>query len=195
MTHSTDNRNQARTCPSCLERELCPKTIDYRTTVKLDRTVYDVHVPDLHCRECANCGEQFFGDKADQQIDDALRDAAGLLRSSEILRCRNELGLTQKKLAELIGSSPEAVCRWERGLIVQGRMANRTMMIAFQSPEARRLMGELNANPSSLCDVAPSTAATHIGSSPPFADSGSWEWTAGLGAVEADTDEGSKLAA
>ena len=195
MTNSENKRSEARTCPNCMKRELRPAIIDYRTSVRLDRTNYGVHVPELSAYECSHCHEQLFGDQADQQIDDALRDAAGLLRSSEILRCRNELGLTQKELAELIGSSPEAVCRWERGLVVQGRIANRLMIIAFESQEARRLMAELNENPKSQCDVAKAHPLASLESSPRFVKSDSSGWSADLGAVSADTDEYKKHAA
>ena len=114
MSNVENNRIESRTCPSCMKRELQPAIIDYRTSVKLDRTNYDVHVPELSAYECLHCHEQLFGDRADQQIDDALRDAAGLLRSSEILRCRKALGITQVELAGLIGASHEAVCRLGR---------------------------------------------------------------------------------
>ena len=195
MSNIEHNRAEARTCPSCMKRELQPAIIDYRTSVKLDRTPYNVHVPDLHCRECSNCGEQFFGDKADQQIDDALRDAAGLLLSSEILRCRNELGLTQKELAELIGSSSEAVCRWERGLIVQGRMANRALMMVFQSPEARKTADDLIKNPKSLCDLVKAHPPAALETSTRFVAPNFGGWSADSTTVAHYTAKNSKHAA
>lgn len=131
-----------------------PAVFEYRSDVKLDRKVYHVVVPELRAYECASCGEQLIGDQADQQIDDALRDAAGLLRASEIRRCRKALGLKQRELAEMIGSSPEALCRWERGLVVQGRLANRLLVLAFESIDARQRLREFAACPRSLCEVA-----------------------------------------
>lgn len=195
MTNNLNRQARVRTCPTCLKREVRPAIIDYHTIVKLDRTKYRVHVPELTAYECSNCGEQLFGDKADEQIDDALRDAAGLLRSAEILRRRKELGLTQKQLADLIGSSPEAVCRWERGLIVQGRMANRSMMIVFQSPEARRLAGDLNRNPKSQSGHAKALPLAHLDPSTRFVTSRHGGWSADSTTVAHYTAENSKHAA
>jgi predicted nucleic-acid-binding Zn-ribbon protein len=139
------NAAQPKTCPNCGARTRLPQTIDYTTTVKLDRRVIDVHVPELHIEACTSCGEQYFGSIADREIDEALRRSAGLLTVTEIAdgmqRVQPEFDcFDQQTMAKLIGSAPETVSRWMNGHVVQSRLADTFLRVFFGVPEARRFL-------------------------------------------------------
>jgi putative zinc finger/helix-turn-helix YgiT family protein len=136
--------SRAKLCPMCGARERRPATIDYRTRIRLDRRMIDVHVPALPVEECGACGERFFGNVSDRMIDDALRSSAGLLTSSQLESARQELGIgTQQELAELIGVAPASLSRWMKGHVVQGRLADTMLRVFFGVPEARAFLRAL----------------------------------------------------
>ena len=122
----------------CLKGNRIDAVIDYRSSVVLDRTTYDIHVPALAIRVCDSCGEQFFGDAANETIERAICSAAGLLHAGDIADGRRVLGIRRKtELARLIGVAPETIGRWEAGHIVQSRLADRMLRLFFAVPQAR----------------------------------------------------------
>ena len=62
----------------------CPKGYAYMTTAAMDLPVrhggkdYVVHIPDLIVGKCDCCGEVYLDNRADDQIQSALRGSVGL---------------------------------------------------------------------------------------------------------------------
>ena len=138
---------QVKLCPMCGQRERKLVTIDYRTEIKLDRRRVEVHVPDLPIEQCGSCREQFFGNSANQMIDESLRQGAGLLTATQMQEARKELGVeTQQELAELIGVAPESLSRWMKGHVIQSRLADTMLRVFFAVPEARSFLCSLHRN-------------------------------------------------
>ena len=96
-----------------------------------------------HCRgkpfpwQCPECGEMVFDNDADEQIAQALRDQFGLLSADQIRNSREELGLSQRSLAEHLGVAPETISRWEHGALTQTRAMDRYLRVYFSVPAAR----------------------------------------------------------
>lgn len=68
---------------------------------------------------CGDCDEVFL-EKSDQESTDKIifdfqARVDGRLASSDILRIRKKLGLTQKQAGDIIGGGPNAFSRYEKG--------------------------------------------------------------------------------
>src|SRR6202034_406490 len=84
-------------------------------------------------------------DGASDRLSSSLREAAGLLSPGQIRRHRESLGLTQKQLANLLRISESTLCRWETGGQIQQRCMDAFLRVAFQSAEARGILGDTGA--------------------------------------------------
>jgi hypothetical protein len=73
-----------RRCPECGKAELQPATIAYDAEVKHDGRLYAFHIPQLQVNKCGACGEVLFGNVADDQISQSLREHLALLSPEQI---------------------------------------------------------------------------------------------------------------
>lgn len=111
--------------------------------IKHDGRLYTVEIPRLRVPRCAACGELVLENDADEQIAQALREQIGLLSGEQIRANREELGLSQRNLAEHLGVAVETISRWENGVLTQTRAMDRYLRVYFGVPAARAaLVGE-----------------------------------------------------
>jgi DNA-binding transcriptional regulator YiaG len=113
-----------------------------------DGRKYQVSVADFPVLQCQKCGAIILDDSANLRLDDALRDAAGILKPAEIRQNREALSLTRQQLADLLRISMFTLTRWETGAQIQQRAMDTLLRLFFQSGEARRILstpGELAA--------------------------------------------------
>ena len=142
----TSHESEVKLCPVCGARERRSTTIDYRTQIRLDRRMVDVHVPSLPIEQCGACGEEFFGTAADRLIDESLRGQAGLLTARQLDSAREAVGVeTQQEFAELIGVAPETLSRWMKGHVIQSRLADTMLRVFFGVPESRAFLQALRS--------------------------------------------------
>ena len=87
-TKTSDGRPFPWKCPSCLKREVFPDQISYTAEIKHDGILYSVHLPSLRTPNCRSCGEVLFDDRADEQINDALRMQLRILTPAQIRQNR-----------------------------------------------------------------------------------------------------------
>ena len=138
----------AQKCMVCRERTVVPTSLEsYATELEHDGRKYAIATADFSVLKCRNCGEVYLDDAADERLSEALRAAAGLLSPAEIRKGREGFGLTQKQLAGLLRISEFTLSRWETGAQIQQRSMDAFLRIVFQSAEARRLLGALDAEP------------------------------------------------
>jgi putative zinc finger/helix-turn-helix YgiT family protein len=130
-------------CGNCGERQVFRTSVPYQTTINFDGKPYEVQIPDLELPKCANCGEVVFDDHAGHQIDQALRQRLGLLRPDQILAGRTQLGLNPKDFAAQLGVSEESISRWESGVQIQSRIADRQIRLFFELPSVRNALNRL----------------------------------------------------
>jgi putative zinc finger/helix-turn-helix YgiT family protein len=121
-------------CGECGRNEVRPKAIEYKTEIKHDGKLYEVHVPSLEVPTCSHCHEQWFDAETDDQINIALRQQIGLLQPEEIRRQRKALRLTQKDLAEKIGAAESSLSRWENGSSIQSKSTDKSLRMFFKHP-------------------------------------------------------------
>lgn len=75
----------------------------------------DLTVDRVTSYRCDNCDNEILDDSAMQQIEDARRNALGLLSATEICQLRRDLRKTQREMSELLGIGEKTYCRWETG--------------------------------------------------------------------------------
>lgn len=135
-------------CPECGKSEVRPATVQHVSKIKHDGRLYSVAVPRLRVPRCDACGELVFDNDADAQIAQALREQLGLLASEKIRKNREELGLSQRALAEQLGVAVETISRWENGVLTQTRAMDRYLRVYFGVPAARAALLETSRIPS-----------------------------------------------
>jgi putative zinc finger/helix-turn-helix YgiT family protein len=132
-------RTYPKRCGKCGQQARQLATVAYATTIEHDGRAYRVEVPALTVPQCDNCHAVSMDDEADQQISAAFRRAARLLTPQEIRQGREELGLTQKQFANLLGVGEATVSRWETGAQIQQRAMDRFLRVCLASPAAVEL--------------------------------------------------------
>ncbi len=137
MTPEIETKPFPWTCFSCGRREVVPAVGPYSTRVKHDGRSYKLEILDLKAPRCANCGDLQITNAADEQIRVALREKVGLLSPEEIRRNRTELGLTQRALAEHLGTAEATISRWETEALVQSKAMDKLLRLYFAFPQAR----------------------------------------------------------
>lgn len=92
------------------------------------KTKVPVHIPKAGGKEIAETievevsafrnpkdGEIYLDGDALQELDDVKARYMGLMLPSQIRQLREQLGVTQKRMAELIQIGEKSYCRWESG--------------------------------------------------------------------------------
>jgi putative zinc finger/helix-turn-helix YgiT family protein len=135
-------------CPECGKKEVRRSAVRHVSQVKHDGRVYAVEVSRLRVPKCQACGELIFDDVADEQIAAALRQQLGLLLAEQIRGNREQLGLSQRELAEQLGVAVETISRWENGVLTQTRAMDRYLRVYFGVPAVRAALGKETSIPS-----------------------------------------------
>jgi putative zinc finger/helix-turn-helix YgiT family protein len=126
--------NRSETCYECAG------------TAHLVREIRDIPVGgrkvsvEVEIMRCHDCGEGYFLPgamrAAQQAAADVVRRQEELLTAGEIRDFRQQAGLTQTELEQILGSGPKTVTRWERGAVAQSRMADTLIRILRDHPPA-----------------------------------------------------------
>ncbi len=135
-------------CPGCGKKEVRPVMVQHTSQIKHDGRLYAVEIPKLRVPQCGACGELVFDNDADEQIARALREQLGLLSGDQIRKNRENLGLSQRILAEHLGVAAETISRWENGALTQTRAMDRYLRVYFGVPAARAALLKPSVVPS-----------------------------------------------
>jgi HTH-type transcriptional regulator / antitoxin MqsA len=135
-------------CPECGKRDVRPATVRHTSQIKHDGRLYEVEVSRLRVPRCRACGELVFDNDADAQIAAALRRQLGLLSADQIRANREQLGLSQRELAEHLGVAVETISRWENGVLTQTRAMDRYLRVYFAVPAVRAALLRAPSPPS-----------------------------------------------
>ena len=130
-------------CPNCLRKDVRPVVMPYTARVRHDGLEYAIELPAMEVPKCQNCGELLFGNRAGEQIDDALRAHLRLLTPAQIRAGRKALELHQGQLAERLGVAEATISRWETGALIHSRAMDNLLRVYFAFPGVREaLVGE-----------------------------------------------------
>ena len=132
-------------CIECREKQVFPLTTDFTISAKHDEDSYVIRISDLEIPTCRKCGERVFSGKEDDRIVAALRAAAGILTPEEIQARRNQLGISQREMAGLLGVPQELFDKWETGMMIQTRAMDNLLRLYFESEESRTLLSRFRA--------------------------------------------------
>ena len=132
-------------CDVCRQKSLRRVKRPFEYEVSHDgRPPVKIQIPDLEVIACTNpaCKPEDPGDTiihddaATARITEETYRQLGLLTPAEIRAGREELGLTQQQLQELLGLGGNSLSRWENGHIYQARSLDTLLRIAFGVPDA-----------------------------------------------------------
>jgi DNA-binding transcriptional regulator YiaG len=106
--------------------------------------LYLVDTPRLNIPRCQECGELYFDNWADEQINLAFRAQAQLLTPEQIRANRTTLGLSRQELATRLGVEEDLIRRWEENGTLQSRVMDNLLRLYFAFPQVR---AALNGEP------------------------------------------------
>jgi putative zinc finger/helix-turn-helix YgiT family protein len=133
-------RTYPKRCGKCGRKTMQLATVPYAVTIEHDGRAYRVEIPALTVPRCSNCQALSIDDEADRQISAAFRRVARLLAPEVIRQGREQLGLTQKQFANLLGVGEATVSRWETGAQIQQRALDRFLRVCLASPAVVELL-------------------------------------------------------
>lgn len=137
------DREFSKKCGKCRQRTVALAAVPYAVQIDHDGRKYHVDLPDLVVPKCANCGEIFIDEAADQKISDAFRLQAGLLTPKQIRAGRQDfLGLTQQQFADMLGVAVSTLSRWENGVQIQQKSLDRFMRVVFSNEDVRAALSD-----------------------------------------------------
>ena len=122
-------------CPECGKKAVQPATVPHVSQIKHDGRLYAVAVPALRVPQCSACGELVFDNGLTSRLSERCAQL-GLLSGDQIRKNREDLGLSQRLLAEYLGVAVETISRWEIGALTQTRAMDRYLRVYFGVPAA-----------------------------------------------------------
>jgi putative zinc finger/helix-turn-helix YgiT family protein len=130
-------------CIRCKERKVFEDIVMHEVDVEHDGRSYHVKVDDLKTPKCRKCGFVQPDAEANEAITAAFLVQAKLLLPQQIRAYREELGLTQKLLANTLGVAEATVSRWETGAQIQQRSLDNLLRLFFGLPSVQEtLLGQ-----------------------------------------------------
>jgi len=134
------NRTFPKRCGKCGQKKMRLVALPYVTTIEHDGRKYRVDIPALTSPQCGHCQAISIDDEANRQISAAFRREARLLTPEDIRDGRDNLGLTQRQFANLLGVGESTISRWETGAQIQQRALDRFLRLCLASPAAVEIL-------------------------------------------------------
>ena len=127
------NIETAMLCPCCDTGYLREQRIDY--PVDLADGV-KVIVRDVPAEVCDHCGEIAFSADAAMTIDHAIAEQTEQLTPRELVRIREDIGVDQAGMSEMLGLGEKTYHRWEKGNQFPSRSMGFYLRVLKEFPEA-----------------------------------------------------------
>ena len=124
-------------CRHCGEREVVLAKTNYAAAVRHDGRLLEFTIAELELPVCQACGERVFTEKADAQVNDALRGHLNLLTPAQIRDAIKRVGMSQKDLANCLGIAEATLSRWVSEVQIQSRSMDNLLRVFFGFPEVR----------------------------------------------------------
>jgi DNA-binding transcriptional regulator YiaG len=140
---------EKRKCHVCGQRSLKRVKRPYERQVRHEgRPPVTIRIPDLEVIACTNpsCRPEhpddtiLEDDAAIGRITEETYRQLGLLTPGEIRSRREELGLSQQEVQELLGLGGNTLSRWETAHVYQSRALDRFLRVFFASGQVRDML-------------------------------------------------------
>jgi putative zinc finger/helix-turn-helix YgiT family protein len=133
MTQEKPQENMhGETCPFCSKAKLVLQQIEY---VYEDPDSPKVSVPGVWVEHCPNCSENIFPAASSKYIEDFLVELDDQLSPRELIRIREDLGVDQGEMSEILGLGDKTYHRWEKGTQFPSRSMGYYIRILANHPE------------------------------------------------------------
>lgn len=125
--------NNTIKCPLCGQGTLKDTVQDYNTTVKDGDHYKHIVIKDLTVELCSNCKEILLPKESLERVHSEKHKIRGLLSTAQLKNLRQDLGLTQTKMAELLGLGKKSYLRWESGASLQSKSMDRYLRLLISN--------------------------------------------------------------
>jgi putative zinc finger/helix-turn-helix YgiT family protein len=123
----------AEICPACDGAKLREQRRDYTITAA---DGVKVVVPNLLVEVCDYCSEVVLSADAADAVDAAIAEQTEQLTTRDLERIRDDLGVDQTEMSEILGLGGKTYHRWEKGNQVPSRSMGFYLRILAEFPEA-----------------------------------------------------------
>ena len=126
-------------CMNCGKHEVCEEVGSFVVEYSGKKDTIEDHR--MRCHACGNIsyrGSQISAHEL--AVAAKSRDLGGLLSAKELENTRKKYSLTQREMEMLLGTGPKTWIRWERGKVVQSKLADTVIRQVAADP---RLAGNL----------------------------------------------------
>lgn len=124
---------QEGVCPSCEAGKLEEQRLNY-TAITADDV--KIIVPNLLVEVCDHCGEIVLSADAADVVDKSIAEQTEQLTPRELERIREDLGVDQTAISEILGLGSKTYHRWEKGNQVPSRSMGYYLRVLATFPEA-----------------------------------------------------------
>src|SRR5689334_11495323 len=131
---NTSHESHPMKCVACESGYVRDRVIAKDVTMKHNGKEYDLHIPDLQVGQCDSCGEVYYDNRADDQKQAALRERLRVLSPEQIVALREMWSLSPADVHRDTGITPEALCRWEKGRVIQTQAMNSILLAYLSDP-------------------------------------------------------------
>lgn len=135
--------DQSDRCPACNTGEVLAQRVDY--TVTLADGV-KVVVPNLLVEVCDHCGEIILSADAADAVDATVAEETEQLTPQELERIREDMGVDQTEMSEILGLGSKTYHRWEKGSQIVSRSMGYYLRVLAEYPEAFEWLRERGWN-------------------------------------------------
>ncbi len=122
------SNNQIK-CPLCEKGVIRDTVQDYSTTVKEGGHYKQIVFKNLAVEFCSNCKEVFLPKESLEIVNSERHKLRGLLSPAQLKKLRQDLGLTQTKISELLGIGKKSYLRWEKGASLQSKSMDKYLRL------------------------------------------------------------------
>lgn len=138
MAKTKSNTRPDSQCPMCDGGVMRDAVLRHTAVMRNDGKQHEVVIENLTVRRCEKCAEILFDNRADDQMQDALRRHLGVLMPAEIASRLERWGLRHREVCADTGIAVETLSRWLQGHVIQSKSSDMLLRAYLSNPTAFR---------------------------------------------------------
>ncbi len=112
-------RDRDLSCPECGSKRIVTEAVDHRFPYGREDPPVELSAC-IPVRRCAECGDEFLDDEAEDLMHEAVCRHLGVMTPSEVRAIRRQCGgLSRAEFARITRLGEATIGRWERGQLIQ----------------------------------------------------------------------------